>query len=547
MQASYDANGKPERKGGCEYGWEGLDRLVEVRQDDKHLASYAYDHQGERFCKSAGGQSTAYNYEQKQLTSELDAQGQLLRQYIYLADLPIAVTDTQQGKTLAISEQSSFATPGRDAKTLLKLWTGREEQLVWLHGNHLGATEAATDASGDLIWQANYQPFGATAIRSTSGFTLHLRLPGQYEDTETGLYYNRQRYYDPEQGQYLSPDPAGNPDGANGYAYVRNNPLKYIDPEGLILFAFDGTGNTNNQDDLSALGNGFSNVWLFSEIYDDGNRRYIGGPGTLHPDSQYGDIYPPIGDLGFNWSGPARIDRMVRYFNDEAIANGGRTTMDVDIIGFSRGASEARDFANRIVANSKQDAQGNYWYSYEDGAGASQCQKVNFRFMGLWDTVLSTNLSGTSYKLAISESFSYVAQAMALNEYRGDTLHPYGSLGAFPAESILSGQFSSVPIPGETRVEMGFIGAHADIGGGFPEGENQISQVTLAWMVQQAKTAGVIMNNLPSSAIIANPVIHDKSDSILTGAPPLNPKTGRCATRIKVPPPSVKWWPQGAA
>ncbi|EBU8678179.1 RHS repeat-associated core domain-containing protein [Salmonella enterica subsp. enterica serovar Parkroyal] len=62
--------------------------------------------------------------------------------------------------------------------------------------------------------------------------TCRRRFPGQYEDAESGLYYNRFRYYDSEAVQYLTPDPVGLAGGVNLYAYVPN-PLKYIDPLGL--------------------------------------------------------------------------------------------------------------------------------------------------------------------------------------------------------------------------------------------------------------------------------------------------------------------------
>ncbi|MDN8602308.1 RHS repeat-associated core domain-containing protein, partial [Citrobacter sp. S2-9] len=58
------------------------------------------------------------------------------------------------------------------------------------------------------------------------------RFAGQWADEESGLYYNRFRYYDVETGQYLSPDPMGLVGGLNSYGYVAN-PLKYIDPLGL--------------------------------------------------------------------------------------------------------------------------------------------------------------------------------------------------------------------------------------------------------------------------------------------------------------------------
>ena len=219
--------------------------------------------------------------------------------------------------------------------------------------------------------------------------------------------------------------------------------------------------------------------------------------------------------MGLNLTGAARIDRMIQYFNDEADLATDDTAMDVDVVGFSRGAAEARDFANQIVSHTK-----NGWYSYtvtQNGIKETRCQKVDFRFMGLWDTVLSTN-AGRTYNMAISNEFACVAQAVALNEYRGDVFHPYGSRGAFPLESIMQGMYSPVPTPGQTRIELGFIGAHADIGGGFGANESQLAQVALAWMVNQATAAGVQMGDAPST-IIASPVIHDKSDSILTGAP----------------------------
>ena len=68
-----------------------------------------------------------------------------------------------------------------------------------------------------------------------NGVEINLRFPGQYYDVHSGLYYNHNRYYNPELGRYMEPDPIGLAGGLNPYAYVGNDPVNKVDPSGLIV------------------------------------------------------------------------------------------------------------------------------------------------------------------------------------------------------------------------------------------------------------------------------------------------------------------------
>jgi RHS repeat-associated protein len=102
--------------------------------------------------------------------------------------------------------------------------------LYYIHADHLATPKILTDQDQKVVWRADSTPFGES---TTNGkVTFNLRFPGQYYDQETGYHYNYYRYYDPDTGRYISSDPIGLRGGLNTYAYVDNNPLKFIDPEG---------------------------------------------------------------------------------------------------------------------------------------------------------------------------------------------------------------------------------------------------------------------------------------------------------------------------
>lgn len=107
-----------------------------------------------------------------------------------------------------------------------------DKQLYAIHSDHLGTPRVASNDKKETVWKANYSPFGKAEV-VTNTITLSLRLPGQYEDQETGTHYNYLRDYDPNTGRYVTSDPIGLKGGVNTYAYVGSNPIQAIDPLGL--------------------------------------------------------------------------------------------------------------------------------------------------------------------------------------------------------------------------------------------------------------------------------------------------------------------------
>jgi RHS repeat-associated protein len=98
--------------------------------------------------------------------------------------------------------------------------------------DHLGTPLELMDASGRVVWAARYKAWGRILRYEQREVEQPLRFQGQYEDTETGLHYNRHRYYDPDQARYLTQDPIGLLGGLNNYQYAPNT-TNWVDPLGL--------------------------------------------------------------------------------------------------------------------------------------------------------------------------------------------------------------------------------------------------------------------------------------------------------------------------
>ncbi|MEM0571856.1 RHS repeat-associated core domain-containing protein, partial [Salmonella enterica] len=108
-----------------------------------------------------------------------------------------------------------------------------ERKIHLYHCDHRGLPLALISPDNTVAWRAEYDEWGNQLSEENPEHLEQLiRLPGQQYDEESGLYYNRHRYYNPGQGRYITQDPIGLRGGWNLYQYPLN-PVHYIDPLGL--------------------------------------------------------------------------------------------------------------------------------------------------------------------------------------------------------------------------------------------------------------------------------------------------------------------------
>ncbi|WP_322083528.1 RHS repeat-associated core domain-containing protein [Burkholderia sp. BCC1972] len=247
MHFEYDARGNLVRKltpaGEQGYEWDEFNRLLSARVAETSRQSqsrYFYDAFGRRIAKEVNGERTVFGWDGDTLAYESD--GECGTHYIYEPGTFVPLAQYVSEPVLGIEtpgwENTDRYVPEEDPLQKMPERRGGAA-LFYYHCDQIGTPQLLTDDDGDVVWEGTYKAWGeareiVARVSKAAGIAPRnpLRFQGQQIDEETGLHYNRHRYYDPSSGRLISKDPIGLIGGINVYQYAPN-PIGWIDPLGL--------------------------------------------------------------------------------------------------------------------------------------------------------------------------------------------------------------------------------------------------------------------------------------------------------------------------
>ncbi len=255
------------------FTWDLYDRLIGYA-DDRLTVSFAYDALGRRLFKLSkakyhdrreagpmwnklqrakldeqyGCGYTIYGWDGDLLAFESrnNDKSERLTHYFFEPDSFVPVAQAVEQRSIQLLPEPVYE--GAYDIDLDPVWQHKSKPVsfsavAWYQCDHLGTPMELTDEHGAIAWSGVYKAWGlAKEQRSETAKRSDIRNPlrfqGQYYDVETGLHYNRYRYYDPQVGRFIGKDPIGFAGDLNIYAYAPN-PVEWIDPLGLAKHSPD--------------------------------------------------------------------------------------------------------------------------------------------------------------------------------------------------------------------------------------------------------------------------------------------------------------------
>jgi len=274
----YDAEGnliqlRDSNRGVTRFAYDPVERLLEVTQPEREIKRFVYDSTGNLLQR----RKKKFHYvpsdrltQTDGVTMVYDEVGNLIEKrragsaiyYSYDPDDRLIAVESKEGGRIEFSYDAfgrRAAKNSKDGRTGF-LWDGdvllaerqgdrsvefifgsegfeplcrtHEDSLEIYYADHIGTPRELTNEKGAVVWSASYDVYGNISQSHVKETENYFRFQGQYWDHETGLCYNRFRYYDPDLGRYITQDPIGLEGGFNPYYYT-DNPVNWVDPLGL--------------------------------------------------------------------------------------------------------------------------------------------------------------------------------------------------------------------------------------------------------------------------------------------------------------------------
>jgi RHS repeat-associated protein len=204
---TYDNNGNALTKvtgsSTTSYAWDFENRLSSVTLPGSGgTVSFKYDPFGRRIYKSSSSGTSVYAYDGDNMVEETNGTGTVVARYEQTQNIDEPLAMLRSGAT------------------------------SYYHADGLGSVTSLSSSAGAIANTYTYDSFGKLTA-STGSLVNPFRYTARESDTETGLYYYRARYYDPNAGRFLSEDPIRYSGGVDFYAYAGNNPTNRTDPDGM--------------------------------------------------------------------------------------------------------------------------------------------------------------------------------------------------------------------------------------------------------------------------------------------------------------------------
>jgi RHS repeat-associated protein len=284
---SYDEEGNLVRKTSAQgndwiYEWAGNGMLKKVTRPDGKEVGFEYDALGRRTAKIYHGTITRWVW---------DGNTPLHEWKYGLKERPKVIVDefgdVSKDREEPVDDLISWLFDEGTFKPAGKLKGGAVQSIIT---DYLGTPVEMYDSAGKQTWGVEYDVYGKIRKSSVGGAVdCPFRYQGQYEDEETGLYYNRFRYYDAHQGIYISTDPISIQGGLNVNAYV-HDPNIFVDvfglaiaPPGTVLYHYTNEDGMNSIISSNSLNPSLKEVNPRDARY--GNGQYLSNlaPGTKTP------------------------------------------------------------------------------------------------------------------------------------------------------------------------------------------------------------------------------------------------------------------------